>query len=87
MRLAASMPVSRLKKQAKTNFTDYARRNISVNIFAHGFNSRHFHLLFRSSSVVELSAVNRSVVGSNPTCGAKLNNDAKKRVRAGTQQP
>ncbi len=25
---------------------------------------------FRSSSVVELSAVNRSVVGSNPTCGA-----------------
>src|SRR6185437_3709919 len=26
--------------------------------------------LFRSSSVVELSAVNRSVVGSNPTCGA-----------------
>src|SRR3954451_5454660 len=29
-------------------------------------------LLFRSSSVVELSAVNRSVVGSNPTCGAIL---------------
>ena len=27
---------------------------------------------FRSSSVVELSAVNRSVVGSNPTCGANL---------------
>ena len=27
-------------------------------------------VLFRSSSVVELSAVNRSVVGSNPTCGA-----------------
>ena len=27
-------------------------------------------LIFRSSSVVELSAVNRSVVGSNPTCGA-----------------
>ena len=27
-------------------------------------------LLFHSSSVVELSAVNRSVVGSNPTCGA-----------------
>ena len=27
-------------------------------------------ILFRSSSVVELSAVNRSVVGSNPTCGA-----------------
>src|SRR5699024_10795183 len=26
--------------------------------------------LFHSSSVVELSAVNRSVVGSNPTCGA-----------------
>jgi hypothetical protein len=26
--------------------------------------------LFRSSSVVELSAVNRSVVGSSPTCGA-----------------
>ena len=29
-------------------------------------------LLFRSSSVVELSAVNRSVVGSSPTCGAIL---------------
>ena len=27
-------------------------------------------LLIHSSSVVELSAVNRSVVGSNPTCGA-----------------
>ena len=27
-------------------------------------------ILFRSSSVVELSAVNRSVVGSSPTCGA-----------------
>src|SRR5690625_7934294 len=27
--------------------------------------------LFHSSSVVEQSAVNRSVVGSNPTCGAK----------------
>ncbi len=27
-------------------------------------------LLFRSSSVVEHSAVNRAVVGSNPTCGA-----------------
>jgi hypothetical protein len=27
-------------------------------------------LLFHSSSVVELSAVNRSVVGSSPTCGA-----------------
>src|SRR5699024_11620784 len=27
---------------------------------------------FRSSSVVEQSAVNRSVVGSNPTCGAEL---------------
>ncbi len=26
--------------------------------------------LFHSSSVVEQSAVNRSVVGSNPTCGA-----------------
>ncbi|CAI8924074.1 exported hypothetical protein [Bacillus licheniformis] len=26
--------------------------------------------LFRSSSVVELSAVNRSVAGSNPACGA-----------------
>ena len=26
--------------------------------------------IFRSSSVVELSAVNRSVVGSSPTCGA-----------------
>ncbi len=26
--------------------------------------------LFHSSSVVELSAVNRSVVGSSPTCGA-----------------
>ena len=30
-----------------------------------------FHsYLFHSSSVVEQSAVNRSVVGSNPTCGA-----------------
>ena len=28
------------------------------------------NILFRSSSVVELSAVNRSVVGSSPTCGA-----------------
>ena len=27
-------------------------------------------ILIHSSSVVELSAVNRSVVGSNPTCGA-----------------
>ncbi len=27
-------------------------------------------LLFRSSSVVEQPAVNRWVVGSNPTCGA-----------------
>ena len=27
-------------------------------------------LIFRGSSVVEQSAVNRSVVGSNPTCGA-----------------
>jgi hypothetical protein len=27
---------------------------------------------FRSSSVVELSAVNRSVAGSNPACGAIL---------------
>ncbi len=27
-------------------------------------------MLFRSSSVVEHSAVNRAVVGSNPTCGA-----------------
>src|SRR3954470_20159584 len=27
-------------------------------------------VLFRSSSVVEQSAVNRSVVGSSPTCGA-----------------
>ena len=26
--------------------------------------------IFRSSSVVEQSAVNRRVVGSNPTCGA-----------------
>ena len=26
---------------------------------------------FRSSSVVEQPAVNRRVVGSNPTCGAK----------------
>ena len=31
---------------------------------------RQANLLFRSSSVVEQSAVNRSVVGSNPTCGA-----------------
>ena len=30
----------------------------------------YFLLLFHSSSVVELSAVNRSVVGSSPTCGA-----------------
>jgi hypothetical protein len=28
------------------------------------------YFLFRSSSVVEQSAVNRSVVGSSPTCGA-----------------
>ncbi len=28
--------------------------------------------IFRSSSVVEHSAVNRAVVGSNPTCGANL---------------
>jgi hypothetical protein len=27
-------------------------------------------MIFRSSSVVELSAVNRSVAGSNPACGA-----------------
>src|SRR5699024_572524 len=27
-------------------------------------------IVFHSSSVVELSAVDRSVVGSNPTCGA-----------------
>jgi hypothetical protein len=31
-----------------------------------------YYLLFRSSSVVELSAVNRSVVGSSPTCGANF---------------
>ncbi len=29
-------------------------------------------LLFHSSSVVEQSAVNRSVVGSSPTCGANV---------------
>ena len=29
-------------------------------------------ILFRSSSVVEHSAVNRTVVGSSPTCGAML---------------
>ncbi len=29
-------------------------------------------ITIRSSSVVEQSAVNRSVVGSNPTCGANL---------------
>ncbi len=28
------------------------------------------YILIHSSSVVELSAVNRSVVGSSPTCGA-----------------
>src|SRR5699024_10519311 len=28
------------------------------------------HKIFHSSSVVEQSAVNQSVVGSNPTCGA-----------------
>jgi hypothetical protein len=28
------------------------------------------YILFHSSSVVEQSAVNRSVVGSSPTCGA-----------------
>ncbi len=31
---------------------------------------KYLILLFHSSSVVELSAVNRSVVGSSPTCGA-----------------
>ena len=31
-----------------------------------------FTFFFRSSSVVERSAVNRLVVGSNPTCGAKI---------------
>ena len=30
----------------------------------------YYFFLFHSSSVVELSAVNRSVVGSSPTCGA-----------------
>ena len=30
----------------------------------------NFNASFRSSSVVEHSAVNRAVVGSNPTCGA-----------------
>ena len=30
----------------------------------------YISILFRSSSVVEQSAVNRSVVGSSPTCGA-----------------
>ncbi len=33
---------------------------------------RQAFIIFRSSSVVEQSAVNRSVVGSNPTCGAVL---------------
>ena len=28
------------------------------------------YIIFHSSSVVEQSAVNRSVVGSSPTCGA-----------------
>ena len=37
----------------------------------------HNKHLFRSSSVVELSAVNRSVVGSSPTCGAIFINYAK----------
>src|SRR5699024_1074726 len=37
--------------------------------------------LFHSSSVVEQSAVNRSVVGSNPTCGAMYN--ARSAVRGG----
>ena len=32
---------------------------------------QEINLLFRSSSVVEQSAVNRSVVGSSPTFGAK----------------
>ena len=31
---------------------------------------RQAYHLFRSSSVVEHSAVNRTVVGSSPTCGA-----------------
>ena len=30
----------------------------------------YYSALFHSSSVVELSAVNRSVAGSNPACGA-----------------
>jgi hypothetical protein len=36
-----------------------------------GFSRR----LFRSSSMAEHSAVNRRVVGSSPTCGAKNSNE------------
>ena len=44
-------------------------------------NSIIYSYLFHSSSVVEQSAVNRSVVGSNPTCGAI--NITRRAVRAG----
>ena len=38
--------------------------------FTLSLTSTYILILFHSSSVVEQSAVNRSVVGSNPTCGA-----------------
>jgi hypothetical protein len=41
----------------------------------------NYIILFRSSSVVELSAVNRSVVGSSPTCGAIFYGEVLKRLK------
>ncbi len=42
-----------------------------ILLFRNEYGEIHIHLvIFHSSSVVEQSAVNRSVVGSNPTCGA-----------------
>jgi hypothetical protein len=58
--------------------TNKAKQIIITKVeLVEGINS----LLFRSSSVVEQSAVNRSVVGSNPTCGAICYGPLVKRLR------
>ena len=58
------MWVENLKILLKTNFKN--------DIISRDTNFMYTVNTFRSSSVVEQSAVNRRVVGSNPTCGAIL---------------
>ncbi len=49
---------------------NYNRKSRYGNYVLSNYISINDYILFRSSSVVEHSAVNRAVVGSNPTCGA-----------------